>query len=246
MRKRNLLLLLLGSLLPGAGAGDGGKPGMPVVATFSMVARDPATGELGVAVQSRVRGVGSIVPWARAGVGAVATQSYANTAYGPEGLRKLGEGKSAEEVVAGLTGADSEKAVRQLAVLGVGGKPAVFTGSGCLAWAGAKVGEHYAVQGNILAGEAVVEGMAKAFEEGSGTLAERMLAALEAGQKAGGDRRGMQSAALLVVGVGWGYGGQNDRYMDLRVEDHAEPIAELRRLHDLHRKTFPRPKAAGK
>jgi len=157
-------------------------------------------------------------------------------------LRKLGEGKSAEEVVAGLTGADSEKAVRQLAVLGVGGKPAVFTGSGCLAWAGAKVGEHYAVQGNILAGEAVVEGMAKAFEEGSGTLAERMLAALEAG----GDRRGMQSAALLVVREGWGYGGQNDRYMDLRVEDHAEPIAELRRLHDLHRKTFPRPKAAGK
>jgi uncharacterized Ntn-hydrolase superfamily protein len=121
-------------------------------------------------------------------------------------LRKLGEGKSAEEVVAGLTGADSEKAVRQLAVLGVGGKPAVFTGSGCLAWAGAKVGEHYAVQGNILAGEAVVEGMAKAFEEGSGTLAERMLAALEAGQKAGGDRRGMQSAALLVVREGWGYG----------------------------------------
>ena len=215
---------------------------MPVVATFSMVARDPATGELGVAVQSRVLGVGSIVPWARAGVGAVATQSYANTAYGPEGLRKLGEGKSAEEVVAGLTGADSEKAVRQLAVLGVGGKPAVFTGSGCLAWAGAKVGEHYAVQGNILAGEAVVEGMAKAFEEGSGTLAERMLAALEAG----GDRRGMQSASLLVVREGWGYGGQNDRYMDLRVEDHAEPIAELRRLHDLHRKTFPRPKAAGK
>jgi uncharacterized Ntn-hydrolase superfamily protein len=108
------------------------------------------------------------------------------------------------------------------------------------------VGEHYAVQGNILAGEAVVEGMAKAFEEGSGTLAERMLAALEAGQKAGGDRRGMQSAALLVVREGWGYGGQNDRYMDLRVEDHAAPIAELRRLHDLHRKTFPRPKAAGK
>jgi len=246
MRKRNLLLLLLGCLVPGTGAGDGGKAGMPVVATFSIVARDPATGELGVAVQSRVLGVGSIVPWARAGVGAVATQSYANTAYGPEGLRQLGEGKTAEEVVAGLTGGDSEKAVRQLAVLGVGGKPAVFTGSGCLAWAGAKVGGHYAVQGNILAGEAVIEGMAKAFEAGSGTLAERMLAALEAGQQAGGDRRGMQSAALLVVREGWGYGGQNDRYMDLRVEDHAEPIAELRRLHDLHRKTFPRPKAAGK
>ena len=200
MRKRNLLLLLLGSLVAGTRAGDGGKPGMPVVATFSIVARDPATGELGVAVQSRVLGVGSIVPWARAGVGAVATQSYANTAYGPEGLRKLGEGKSAEEVVAALTGADSEKAVRQVAVLGVGGKPAVFTGGGCLAWAGAKVGEHYAVQGNILAGEAVVEGMAKAFEEGSGTLAERMLAALESGQQAGGagGRAGQQRAQAGV------------------------------------------------
>jgi uncharacterized Ntn-hydrolase superfamily protein len=246
MRKRNLLLLVLGSLLTGVGAGDGAKPSCPVVATFSIVARDPATGELGVAVQSRVLGVGSIVPWARAGVGAVATQSYANTGYGSAGLRLLGEGKSAQEVVESLTGSDPEKAVRQVGVLGVRGKPAVFTGSGCLAWAGGKAGEHYAVQGNILAGEAVIAGMAKAFETGSGTLAERMLAALEAGQKAGGDRRGMQSAALLVVRDGWGYGGQNDRYMDLRVEDHAEPIAELRRLHDLHGKTFPRPKGEGK
>lgn len=215
----------------------------PRVATFSIVARDPATGELGVAVQSRVLGVGAIVPFAKAGVGAVATQSMANTAYGPDGLKLLADGKDAEQALAALTAADAQRAIRQAGVIALQGKPATFTGGECLDWAGGRTGEHYAVQGNILAGQAVVDGMAEAFEKTAGTLSERMLAALDAGQAAGGDKRGMQSAALLVVREGWGYGGQNDRYMDLRVDDHAEPIKELRRLTGLHGKLFGRPRA---
>lgn len=213
----------------------------PRVATFSIVARDPATGELGVAVQSRVLGVGAIVPFAKSGVGAVATQSMANTAYGPDGLMLLAEGQPAAAVLEALTKADPQQAIRQAGVIGVKGAPATFTGSACMAWAGGRTGEHYAVQGNILAGQPVVDGMAEAFEKTEGTLAERMLAALDAGQAAGGDKRGMQSAALLVVRDGWGYGGQNDRYIDLRVDDHKEPIAELRRLLGLHRALFGRP-----
>lgn len=213
----------------------------PLVATFSIVARDPATGELGVAVQSRVLGVGAIVPFAKAGVGAIATQSVANTAYGPDGLKLLADGKSAEDALKLLTEADDKSERRQAGIIAPSGKPATFTGSGCMAWAGGRAGEHYAVQGNILAGEAVVSDMAKAFESATGALGERMLAALEAGQKAGGDKRGMQSAALLVVHDGWGYGGQNDRFIDLRVDDRAEPIKELQRLYQLHTKTFPRP-----
>jgi uncharacterized Ntn-hydrolase superfamily protein len=217
-------------------------PAAPLVATFSIVARDPATGELGVAVQSRVLGVGAIVPFAKAGVGAIATQSYANVTYGPEGMALLTAGKSAQETLNALTAADKNKSTRQAAVLAPQGKPATFTGDACMAWAGGRAGEHYAVQGNILAGEAVVTGMAEAFEKTPGPLAARMLAALDAGQAAGGDKRGMQSAALLVVRDGWGYGAQNDRYMDLRVDDHATPITELRRLYELHTRLFPRPK----
>lgn len=248
MNARALLLAVWGVLSlagcqapPSAGGQSASPP--PRVATFSIVARDPATGELGVAVQSRVLGVGAIVPFAKAGVGAVATQSMANTAYGPEGLKLLAAGRPAVEVLKELTAADPQKDIRQAGVIGPEGPPASFTGSACMAWAGGRVGEHYAVQGNILAGQAVVDGMAEAFEKTPGTLAERMLAALEAGQAAGGDNRGMQSAALLVVRDGWGYGGQNDRYMDLRVDDHKEPIAELRRLHGLHRALFGRPAA---
>ncbi len=222
---------------------DDERQGMrtPRVATFSIVARDPDTGEIGVAVQSRVLGVGAIVPFAKAGVGAVATQSMANTTYGPEGLKLLADGKSAEETLKTLTDADKQSVLRQVGVLGVKGAPATFTGSGCMAWAGGRTGTDYTVQGNILAGQAVVDGMATAFENTKGTLAERMLAALDAGQAAGGDKRGMQSAAILVVRDGWGYGGQNDRYIDLRVDDHATPIKELRRLLELHRKLFGRP-----
>lgn len=217
-----------------------GEQAQPVVATFSIVARDPDTGELGVAVQSRVLGVGAIVPYAKAGVGAIATQSYANPVYGPDGLKLLAEGKSAEETLAALTKADDQQTVRQAGIIAPKGKPANFTGEKCMAWAGGRTGEHYAVQGNILAGQPVVDGMATAFENTKGPLSARLLAALDAGQAAGGDKRGMQSAALLVVRDGWGYGGGNDRYIDLRVDDHAEPIRELRRLLELHGKIFGR------
>ncbi len=217
------------------------SPAPPVVGTYSIVARDPATGELGVAVQSRVLGVGSIVPYAKAGVGAVATQSYANTAWGPEGLALLAKGKSAEEALQELVASDALSAKRQAGIIAPQGEPATFTGNGCMEWAGSRKGEHFTAQGNILAGPAVVDGMAEAFTKTEGTLAERMLAALDAAQAAGGDKRGMQSAALLVVRDGWGYGGQNDRYIDLRVEDHAEPLKELRRLLELHGKIFRRP-----
>jgi uncharacterized Ntn-hydrolase superfamily protein len=218
------------------------SPALPVVGTYSIVARDPATGEIGVAVQSRVLGVGSIVPYAKAGVGAVATQSFANTAWGPEGLALLAKGKSAEEALKELVAADDQSAKRQAGFLAPQGAPATFTGDGCLEWAGSRTGEHFTAQGNILAGPAVVDGMAEAFTKTEGSLAARMLAALDAAQAAGGDKRGMQSAALLVVRDGWGYGGQNDRYLDLRVEDHAEPLKELRRLLELHGKTFGRPR----
>ena len=229
-------------LQSGSGAGSQAPPAKPpLVATFSIAARDPDTGEIGVAVQSRVLGVGAIVPFAKAGVGAVATQAMANTAYGPEGLKLLAAGKSAEETLKSLTDADKQSAIRQAGVLGMTGPPATFTGSGCMEWAGGKTGTHYTVQGNILAGQAVVDGMATAFESTKGTLAERMLAALDAGQAAGGDKRGMQSAALLVVHEGWGYAGQNDRYIDLRVDDHSTPIKELRRLLEVHGKVFGRP-----
>lgn len=236
------VLLLLAALLTGACSSPRQSAGPPRVATFSIAARNPETGELGIAVQSRVLGVGAIVPYAKAGVGAVATQSMANTAYGPEGLKLLAAGKTAEETLATLTAEDARRDSRQAGIIPAKGKPATFTGAGCLDWAGGKTGEHYAVQGNILAGPAVVDGMAKAFEESTGTLAERMLAALDAGQAAGGDKRGMQSAALLIVREGWGYGGQNDRYIDLRVDDHENPIKELRRVLELHGKLFGRPK----
>ncbi|NKB86953.1 MAG: DUF1028 domain-containing protein [Acidobacteria bacterium] len=199
------------------------------VATFSIVGYDPETGDLGIAVQSKFFAVGSVVPWARAGVGAVATQSYANTAYGPDGLAQLDAGDDAEAVVNALTEIDDDRALRQLGIVDAQGNAAAFTGDACLAWAGHRVGTHYAAQGNILAGPEVVDAMATTFETTKGDLASRLTAALSAGQAAGGDVRGRQSAALLVVRAGAGYGG-NDRYIDLRVDDHPAPIRELRRL----------------
>lgn len=204
------------------------------VATFSIVAYDPGTGDLGVAVQSRFFGVGSVVPWARAGVGAVATQALANTTYGPRGLDLLAVGTSPEQVVAELTAADTEREKRQLAVVDASGRAATFTGSACMAWAGGRTGAHYAAQGNLLADPAVIDAMVTAYELAEGDLATRLVAALAAGQAAGGDARGRQSAALLVVREEGGYLGFNDRYVDLRVEDHPAPIRELRRLLDLH------------
>lgn len=212
---------------------------MPEVNTFSIVAYDPQTGDLGIAVASKVLGVGCIVPWGKAGVGAIATQSHANTAYGPEGLELLQE-KSADEVVKALTGADEGRALRQLGVVDAEGNVASYTGEQCHDWAGHIVGERFAVQGNLLAGEEVLQQMAAKYREasqaGTGELADWLAAALAAADEAGGDKRGKQSAALLVFRAGAGYGG-NDRYIDLRVDDHAAPVAELARLLAVH-KTF--------
>lgn len=203
------------------------------IATFSCVGFDPETGDLGVIVQSKFFCVGSVVPWAKAGVGAVATQAAGNTSYGPRGLDLLASGLAPEQVVANLTGADSLRDRRQLGIVDATGRSATYTGKECMAWAGGLAGPDFAAQGNILTGEDVVSGMAAAFRETDGYLGDRLLAALEAGQAAGGDSRGMQSAALLIVREGGGYGGMNDRFCDLRVDDATDPIAELRRLYAL-------------
>lgn len=216
------------------------------VATFSIVAFDPQTGELGVAVQSKFIAVGAVVPFAKAEIGAIATQARANTSFGPKGMHLLAKGKSPQEAIDALTAKDVLKEVRQVGMVNAKGQAATFTGGHCFPWAGGQTGENYCVQGNILASKKVVQAMAKAFEGGQGALAERLLAALEAGQKAGGDRRGRQSAALLVVRKEWGYGGFSDRFRDLRVDDHKTPIKELKRIYRLHRKIFPRPDKAPK
>ena len=189
---------------------------------------------MGVAVQSKFLAVGAIVPWARAGAGAVATQAMANFNYGPRGLDLMSGGKTAEETVEALISSDDEREHRQRGVVDAGGRAATFSGSECFEWAGGVTGEHYAAQGNILVGPETVEAMARTFEDTSGDLAGRLLAALDAGQAAGGDSRGKQSAALLVVREGGGYGGDNDRVLDLRVDDHPDPIRELIRLRGLH------------
>ena len=205
-----------------------------IVATFSIAAFDPETDSLGVAVQSKFLAVGSVVPWARAGVGAVATQAMANYNYGPRGLDLMAEGKTVEETGEALTGADEGRDHRQLGVVDARGRAATYTGSEGVDWAGGVTGEHYAAQGNILVGRETVDAMARAYEGAEGDLAARLLAALDAGQEAGGDSRGRQSAALLVVREGGGYGGDNDRVIDLRVDDHTDPIKELIRIRDLH------------
>lgn len=211
--------------------------------TFSIAAFDPSCDppEWGVAVASKFLAVGSAVPWARAGAGAVATQALANLAYGPDGLDLLSAGRSAQEVVDELTGADDGRADRQLGVVDATGAAATFTGDACLHWAGGKTGEGYCCQGNILTGPDVVDRMAEAYESATGELAVRLLAALRAGDEAGGDSRGRQSSALYVVRDGGGYLGGIDRSVDLRVEDAPEPIPELERLFGLHRLYFPRP-----
>src|SRR5574337_339378 len=206
----------------------------PRPSAFSIVACDPKTKDLGVAVESRFISVGSVVPWAEAGVGAVATQSFANTTYGPKGLALLRKGVHPKEVISQLTSKDPMAKQRQVGLVDSRGRAASFTGEECFAWAGSVVGRNYACQGNILAGEDVVKGMARAFESTDGDLPVRMLAALHAGQKAGGDQRGQQSAALLVVREKGGYGGLNDRWIDVRVDDHPTPIDELTRLFNLY------------
>lgn len=203
--------------------------------TFSIVARDPANGDLGVVVQSKFLAVGSVVPWAQAGVGAIATQALANTTYGSAGLHLMAVGWTAPEALKQLLAADHDANQRQVSLVDASGRAAAYTGPACHKWAGHIIGEGYACAGNILVGEDTVEAMARTFEATQGSLAERLVTALAAGQAAGGDSRGQQSAAVLVVRTGGGYGGRNDRFIDLRVDDHVEPIAELRRLLDLHR-----------
>jgi uncharacterized Ntn-hydrolase superfamily protein len=216
----------------------------PEVATFSIVARDAKTGELGIAVQSRFMAVGAVVPWARGAVGAVATQALANPEFGPDGLKLLEQGKSPQEVLEHFQRTDPGIDERQVGIVDSQGRSATFTGKNCLNWAGGRTGRGYAVQGNILAGEAVVNAMAEAFEKAQGDLGSRLLEALQAGQDAGGDKRGMQAAALLIVHPQWGYDGRNDRYRDLRVDEHTDPIRELRRIYLLHRAFMPPREAA--
>lgn len=205
-----------------------------LVATFSIVGADPRTGEVGVAVQSKFLAVGAVVPWAKANVGAVATQSWANTSYGPRGLELLEEGLSPDEVIAALVTDDEGKDLRQVAVINANGEASAFTGAECYDWAGHKVGRNHSAQGNILVSEETVAAMSETFERAEGTLAERLIEALAAAQHAGGDSRGKQSAAVYVLQEGAGYGGYNDVKVDLRVDDHPEPIEELQRLYKLH------------
>ncbi len=198
--------------------------------TFSIVAADLEKGDWGVAVASKFPAVGAVVPWARAGIGAVATQSWANTTYGPEGLALMEAGASAHQALESLVDADELKADRQAGFVDAQGQAATFTGETCSDWAGGVTGEGFAAQGNILAGAVVIDQMALVFATTQGDLCDRLLAALVAGDQAGGDRRGRQSAALLVVREGGGYEGGNDRYIDLRVDDHPDAVTEMVRL----------------
>jgi uncharacterized Ntn-hydrolase superfamily protein len=211
------------------------------VSTFSIVACDLDAGQWGVGVASKFLAVGSVVPWAEPQVGAVATQAYANPRYGSDGLAALREGAGAEQVVARLVAADDGRDERQVGIVDAAGQGASFTGSACLDWAGGRTGECYAAQGNLLVSGETVDALAVSFEATGGTpLAERLLEALAAAQLAGGDRRGQQSAALLVVERDGGYASMTDILVDLRVDDHSAPIAELQRLYRIHDRLFGR------
>ena len=209
-----------------------------VVATYSIVACDLEAGQWGVATQSKFLGVGSVVPWAEPNVGAIATQAYANPRYGPEGLALLRQGLTAQEVVDRLTAADEGRNHRQLGVVDRDGGSASYTGSECMEWAGGPTGTCYAAQGNILVSAETVDAIAETFESSSGPLVERLLDCLDAAQAAGGDRRGQQSAAILIVERDGGYQKLSDVVVDLRVEDHERPLEELRRLYGLHDAIF--------
>jgi len=211
----------------------------PVVATYSIVACDLPAGQWGVAVQSKFLAVGSVVPWAEPQVGAIATQSYANPRYGPDGLALLRDGRTAEEVVQALTSADEGRDERQVGVVDSAGRAATFTGSGCHDWAGGRTGDCYSAQGNILVSEATVDALAVTFEANAHLeLGQRLIECLAAAQAAGGDRRGQQSASLLIVEKDAGYAKLSDTVIDLRVDDHERPIAELGRLFSLHEELF--------
>ncbi len=210
-------------------------------ATFSIAAFDDAENELGVAVQSKFLAVGSAVPWVMGSVGAIATQAWANTTYGPRGLELLQAGHPPADVIDLLISSDANADQRQIGIVDAKGRSATYTGSGCVEWAGGLAGDNYAAQGNILAGPDVVRDMADTWRRATGRLADRLIAALRAAQAAGGDKRGKQSAALYIAKPGGGYAGFNDRYVDLRVDDHPDPIEELARLLELHKLYFFKP-----
>lgn len=208
--------------------------------TFSIAAYDPSTGDFGVAVASKFLAVGAVVPWARAGMGAIATQAHANFTFGPDGLALLAQGKNAQETLAQLLAADTLAHRRQVGIVDRHGGSAAHTGSGCSAYASHRLGEGFSVQGNLLAGPAVLDSMVEAFASASGELADRLLTALIAGDEAGGDKRGKQGAALLVARPNGGYGGNNDHYLDLRVDDHPQAARQLAELVNLHHLYFGR------
>ena len=214
---------------------------MKPVSTFSLVAFDATTGDLGVATASKFLAVGAVVPFAEAGLGAVATQSYANTTFGPRTLMALRGGISLELIRQAFAESDAQHDQRQYGLVDAGGRALSFTGDACHPWAGGRTGEGYAAQGNLLVGPEVVDALCDTFEAASGPLSERLMAALTAADAAGGDKRGRQSAALLVVREEGGYGGFNDRYIDLRVDDHPAPVGELVRLLELQQLYFERP-----
>lgn len=211
---------------------------MQRISTFSLVAYDPAGKAWGIAVASKFPAVGAVVPWARAGAGAVATQSYANTSFGPDGLELMEADMPAGEALHTLLEADEEKKVRQVGMVDASGHPASFTGEDCIPWAGGRCGEHYAMQGNLLTGEETLEAMEAAYLASTDPFPERLVAALLAADRAGGDRRGRQSAAVLVVKEDGGYGGYNDRWIDYRIDDHPDPVPQLQHLLKLHQLYF--------
>jgi uncharacterized Ntn-hydrolase superfamily protein len=211
----------------------------PLIATYSIVACDLEAQQWGVSVQSKFLSVGSVVPWAEPHVGAVATQAYANPRYGPNGLQLLREGLSAQEVVDRLTDEDEGRDHRQVGIVDGEGNAATYTGRECMDWAGGRTGANYAAQGNILVSAETVDALAETFESSAGRpLADRLIDCLAAAQAAGGDSRGQQSSALLVVQSDGGYAGMSDVVVELRVEDHERPIEELRRIYTLHNEIF--------
>lgn len=211
---------------------------MPKLSTFSIAAGDLNERAWGVAVASKFPAVGAIVPWAQVSAGAVATQAFANTSFGPRGLASMASGLSANETLARLLEGDPEREQRQFGLVDAHARSATFTGSACFDWAGGRTGPGYAIQGNILAGEQVVREMEKAFIETAGSLPSRLYAALLAGDRSGGDRRGRQSAAIYVVKPDGGYGGYTDRWIDYRVDDHADPVPRLGELLEMHELYF--------
>ncbi|HSD72499.1 MAG TPA: DUF1028 domain-containing protein [Thermoanaerobaculia bacterium] len=231
-----LALLQVGSRSPSPDS----RVATPLVSTFSIVARDPANGDLGVAVQSKFPNVRVAVPYAKAGVGAVATQSFSNSDFGTKGLQLLELGATPQEVLTIVSRGDEDLENRQVGIVDAKGRSATFTGKKCFDWAGGRTGPDYAIQGNILVSEATVAAMEKAFLAMKGPLADRLLAAIRAGAEAGGDRRGRQSAALLVVRAGASYDAKSDRYIDISVYDAKDPIAEIFRLYDLQKIHFDR------